>query len=452
LDRGKGKFAFGRGDKARPLRIYVDGETVPDSPEFEILLRFAHHPEIEVIGTDDRFPNRLTVEPCDPAAGRLDFSGFKLDFEGGKRWSSGIVLGAQTPELGRSYADPGAEERGARAMVMARGAAKYDSDAFVTTDPLLLERVPQNLVEGANLMSLREALAVLGLFLRSRQDFAVDLTDTYRYNYDRGLFYWVMVRDLTPAGWRWFSGCVANWTHTSDEGLLFAGQTVLERIERTLRARDRMHENLQLPDSIDAATEAVFYFDTALFQLGGAFDSLAKVAHVAHGLGAVGDRRVGWGRQDWMQKLSAANPALAQMMSGTHRHRDGRELVAVLRNSIHQEMLRLETWHKRGQRSERIVVPRDIETELEALVLRCGTLDDFGLTRETNGRLHLAPGVYLEAILPRAMEAMNAIMDATPVENLPGADPAKLLTGPPTDDRTFHPDIVERVRLLGGVG
>ena len=39
LRRRRGdKFAFGRGDTARPLRIYVDGETVPDSPEVEVLM------------------------------------------------------------------------------------------------------------------------------------------------------------------------------------------------------------------------------------------------------------------------------------------------------------------------------------------------------------------------------------------------------------------------------
>lgn len=436
-----GKYAFGSGDKARPLRIWVDGETVPDSPELEVLMRFAHHPEIEVIGTDNRFPNRLTVERR-PQIGH-GYSHYELTFEDG-RMTSGVVMGA--------IADPGLDERGKRAMVMTATAAERNSDGFVTTDPLLLDEPHPTRLDSANVMSLREALAVVGLFLRSREDFAVDLTDTYRYNFDRGLFYWVLVRDLTPAGWRWFSACVQNWTHTNDDGLMFAGQTVFERIERSLRARDRMHESLQLPDSPDSATEAVFYFDVALFMLGGAFDGLAKVAHVADGLGPLSERRVGWGRSDWMKKLAAVNPTLAQMMSGTHRHRDGRELVAVLRNTIHQEMLRTETWFKRGRGSERIVVPRDIETDLEALVLRVGALDEFGLSRDPGGRLHIAPGLYLEAILPRVFEAMNAVMDATPVENLPGVDPAKLRTTLPRDDPTFHPDMVARIRLLGGIG
>jgi hypothetical protein len=42
--RRQEQFAFGRGKNARALRIFVDGATVPDSPELEVLLAFAHHP------------------------------------------------------------------------------------------------------------------------------------------------------------------------------------------------------------------------------------------------------------------------------------------------------------------------------------------------------------------------------------------------------------------------
>jgi hypothetical protein len=47
----------------RPLRIYVDGEAVPDSPELEVLMGFANHPEIEVIWTDDSIGRRAVVPP-----------------------------------------------------------------------------------------------------------------------------------------------------------------------------------------------------------------------------------------------------------------------------------------------------------------------------------------------------------------------------------------------------
>lgn len=361
------------------------------------------------------------------------------------------MSGAGVTNIGRRYAEEGQEERGERAMVMARGAANHGSDAFITTDSLLLERVPRNWVEGANLMSVRDALGLLGLFLRVREDFVVDFGEGYRGHYDRAMFYWVLVRDLTPAGWRWFSACVASDTHTGDDALTSIGESVLQRIERSFRARDRMHEKLQLPPSLDAATEAVFYFDVALFMLGGAFDGVAKIAHVAHGLGSIDDQRVGWSKK-WLKKLTAVNEPLAQMMAWGQPHRDAREMIAVLRNVIHQEILRTSTWVTRGERTERVIVPRSIEPSLEELVGRAGTLDEFGLSRQIDRRLYIDPGIYLEAVLPHAFAAINAFMEATTVENLPGVDAANLPTGPPTDDDTFTGEIADRIRLLGGVG
>ena len=74
------------------------------------------------------------------------------------------------------------------------------------------------------------------------------------------------------------------------------------------------------------------------------------------------------------------------------------------------------------------------------------------MSRQIDRRLYIDPGVYLEAILPRAFAALNALMEATTVENLPGVDAANLPTGPPTDDDTFTGEIADRIRLLGGVG
>src|SRR5439155_7181876 len=117
-----------------------------------------------------------------------------------------------------------------------------------------------------------------------------------------------------------------------------------------------------------------------------------------------------------------------------------------------QEILRTSTWVTRGKRTERVIVPRSIEPSLEELVGRAGTLDEFGLSRQIDPRLYIDPGIYLEAVLPRAFAAINAFMESTKVENLPGVEAANLPTGPPTDDDTFTGEIADRIRLLGGVG
>ncbi len=438
------QFAFGRGKSARPLRIFVDGESVPDSPELEVLLAFAHHPEVEIIGTDARFPHVLRIGTYNQG-----YTPWDIEFAGGNALSSGVP-GPDIQSIGREFAEPGQEERAERATVMVNGAGDHGADAFATADPLLLERLPRNLIADGNPMTLSEAVALLGLFLRVREDFTLDLGKSFRFSLDRAGFYLILTRDLTPSGWRWFSACVAHSHNVQDDGLILMAQSALERLEHALRARDRLHERLQLPASRDASTEAIFYFDVALFMLGGAFDGLAHIANSVHGLG--GSRRaIGWGNKSWMKRLETANQPLAQMMRWGQPLRDARELVAIIRNTIHKEALRTIMWQSGGTRRERVVVPAGIDAELETVLARVGTAADFGVSRRIDGRLYVEPGIYLEQILPLVLAAMNAIMDATPVEALFGVDPARLLTAPPEED-IFKAANRQRIRLLSGIG
>ena len=347
--------------------------------------------------------------------------------------------------------EAGQEERGERATVMLNGACDHDADAFATADPLLLEALPRHVVECGNPMTVVQAVALLGLFLRVRDDFTLDLGEGFRYSFDRSGFYFVLMRDLTPSAWRWFSGCVAHSDYAQDDQLILMAQSALERIERALRARDRLHEKLQLPASRDVSNEAIFYFDVALLMLGGAFDGLAHVVHVVQGLTG-SERQIGWGSERWMKRLSVENPGLEQMMTREQPHRDARGMVAILRNTIHQESLRTIMWQSRGTRRERIAVPAGVETDLETVIARVGTAEQFGVMRGADKRLYIEPGVYIENIFPSVFASINAVMNATPVETLAGVDPAKLLTGPPDDETgIFTAPIRTRIRLLSGI-
>jgi len=187
-----------------------------------------------------------------------------------------------------------------------------------------------------------------------------------------------------------------------------------------------MHEKLQIPPSRDAATEAIFYFDVTLMMLGGAFDGLARVAHAVHQLSG-SPRSASWGSTRWIAKLLAANESLGSLMSAKQPSCDARQLVAILRNTIHSQALRTITHQSGGTRDELVVVPREIEQELEEVLGRLGGASVFGVERRSDGRLYIRPGAYIEVALPLVAAALNSIMDATPVEQLPGVDPTQLI-------------------------
>ncbi len=60
------------------------------------------------------------------------------------------------------------------------------------------------------------------------------------------------------------------------------------------------------------------------------------------------------------------------------------------------------------------------------------------------------PYMFVQALLPQAAAALNALMAATRVELLPGVDGATLMTERPTGGY-FEPDRVRRLMYLHGV-
>lgn len=408
------RYAFGRGSAARPLRIFIDTQTCTDASSLEILEGFSHHEQVEVISSDGTTPIRVTVSPFDPANSSARVI---MEFSDGRRVHSAI-LGPDYPRIARECAQPGEEAETERALFFAIAARENGADALATESRLLLDGpFPPGVIVGANPMLPGEAVALLGLFLRVREDFTLAMGDSWSVKWDRSMFYWVLMRELLSSGWRWFSAIVANAAGGRDDEFLLTAQSALERVERALRARDRMHERLQLPPSRDSVADALFYFDAALLMLGGAFDGLARVTDRVHGLGG---RRgaVGWTKDSWAKRLAGSNNELAELMSPGKPCRDARELVAILRNTIHSQALRTVSWRSDGRPDELVVVPSDIEAELLGIVSRLGSPSGFGLERRRDGRVYIRPGTYLEVILPVVADSLNAIMDATPVERL----------------------------------
>lgn len=443
--RSEKEFAFGRGALARPLRIYIDSDNVPGGESLDLLRSFASHEQVEVLTTDGSTPDRVVVGiDMEPGGYRP----FNVERKGSGGFISGVA--GNIPDHAPEFAEPGGESEAIRAMTLARGAADHGSDALVTNSDLLLDRFPRNLVQEANPMSPEAAVALLGLFLRAREDAAFSIEQNFRETLTRETFYFILMRDLTPSGWRWFSACVANSLHTNDDGLMMVAQSAMERIEHALRARDRLHERLQLPPTRETATDAIFYFNVLLLLLGGALDALALVAHRTHGI-SMEEHSVGWGRVQWTRELRRVNRPLAELMDQGQPHRDARDLVATMRNTIHSEAFRSITWHVGGTRDERITVPAGITDRIEKIANRLDSAAAFGLSRESDGRAYVEPGVYVEATFPLVMEAMNAVMDATPVENLPGVEAGALMSGPPNDG-FFSPARRGRVRLFSGIG
>jgi hypothetical protein len=100
-------------------------------------------------------------------------------------------------------------------VLLAAVAQEMEGDALVTANPLLLDHRPDSWLSRANVRSVQEAIALVGLFLRCRGDYTI--WPEYGLNYGRWGYYWGLTRELLPAAWRWFGACVQSRHHGGTE-------------------------------------------------------------------------------------------------------------------------------------------------------------------------------------------------------------------------------------------
>lgn len=297
------RSAFARGPRERQLRIIVDRATAPAGEALDLLLRFAGHPLVEVLSTRAEGLPRLAVSPIDPATDQartiITRPAGPTNYSAVRSASRALRLADELLQASPTIAD---REEVIRVLLLAFAAAEcYGADALVTGSPILLDRTIQRSGAAAsNAMTVAEGLALLGLHLRLRGDFTMDRGPGYRGSIDRGLFYWDLARALLPSAWQCSSGAQQYGQATGNDSMFQLVLSAITRLGNSLRARDYLHGQLKLVQTHDTADDALFYLDTFLVFMVGAFDTIARVAHLAYGLNPKKLRRARWrDDKDW---------------------------------------------------------------------------------------------------------------------------------------------------------
>jgi hypothetical protein len=233
------------------------------------------------------------------------------------------------------------------------------------------------------------------------------------------------------------------------------GQAAIRRVDRALRCRDIVHIELAKPDSRDVAGEALFYLDSLLVALSGAFDAVARVAHVTYEMpGQL--RWASWRNRAWLERLGRVDGNLAAYMASATDAGDSLELVAVLRNCLHGEALDPMTVSRGyGEGRTLVTVPDAEAAKVRSIVRRHPPAKAFGIEDISSG-LALKPEVLCEALVPWAVSTLDGLMAATDVTRLPGVAAEALRAGPPTDQWQRLPSLFametgHRLRMLAGL-
>lgn len=260
-----------------------------------------------------------------------------------------------------------------------------------------------------------EALPLIGLYLRAQGAFQI----ASKYNFNRGLYYWVGTRELLPASWRWFAACVQHDEPSPERELSDLGQSLLQRAERALEARDRVLVALNQPQHNDTRREVLASLDDILVDLMGTVDAAARVAHRVLGLPPGSEYTAAWQRVSWLGLVAQAAPTLAQVTTLGTPASDALTILRRLRNSVHGTALRAMALKEVGARDEQTIVeipPNDTEV-LDAMD-KLGGRAAWGARQLLPNRVHIDVAVFIDALLPRILALLNELMERTPVEQL----------------------------------
>lgn len=443
------RSAFDPGPDRRPLRVLLDNRAADSGDVFEFLIELCDRPEIEAVSEAAGASNRLTFEAPRREADLLPFTITSAQ----RRTHSGIWSYAQWEAGARALTRAVGGKSGLpQGIRLAAVAEEIGADALATADPLLLDHRHDPMLARANIRSLAETVALVGLFLRSRDEYTV--WQDYPLTYGRSGYYWGLARALLPAGWRWFSACVASSHNGGSVQVQALGEAAIRRVDRALRCRDTIHIEVAKANSPDAPDQALFFLDSLLVALGGAFDAVAHVAHRTYGLPARGLRSASWRKDRWREELARADRDFADRMAPGSDGADALELTASLRNTLHGEALGLVTVLSGGGEGRSLVtVPSDEADAVRAVLERRPPASAFGI-EERSYRLALKPEVLCEALVPWAIETLDGLMAATDVNRLPGVSSDDLWTGPPSDEELrglFSPQTRQWLRLLAGL-
>ncbi len=337
-----------------------------------------------------------------------------------------------------SYRDGGWEQAIAsrRADARAVGATEaIHADVFVTDRPYVFEALGGR-TNGVTCLTPEAALPLLGLYLRAQGAYAVYGTGPLGpalVRWNRGLLYWVGARQALPAGWRWFSACVQHADGGGDERVLYLGGSVLQRIERALRARDVVHIALNQPQNNDTADEALAAFDEAALLLMGAVDASASVAHAALKIPKP-PKRAGWHAPDWIKEVQNLRPSLAAVVAPGTAAEAALTVLRQMRNTIHGEaMTAIGTRGTGMSRAEtHMSMPGVDQATLLAATGASGGDASWGITAQPQG-IRAEMDVLLERLLHEVIEALNLLMEETPVESLAHVTLAPDQSKPPND-------------------
>ncbi|MBI4266065.1 MAG: hypothetical protein HY657_16950 [Acidobacteria bacterium] len=334
-------------------------------------------------------------------------------------------------------------------------------DLLVTESKWIYDRHLKFAVQRANPRRLFDALNIVGLFLRSRDQYVYRIKPTSVFDpgkFDRSLFYWVLARHRTPHMWRYYSACVSL-----GDGHLSAirrmGASILPRCKRALQARDFIGEAFYAPHGERARDDTNYHFDYLTLLLAGALDAEARIARTLYGI-TEGPRTVNFRHEKFMKRLKEAGAEELCHLMVEPRVKALLTLLFEVRNTIHEASLASHGYSTSGRGPGLIELQDDgFGNALWHAAESAGGAEAWGLKRQSYQKgvggpvvepVRIVPYAYAVSLVRECVDLVDRVAAATDISRMfdDRVVPATLIDAPP-EDRVFAAEIRNRIALLG---
>jgi hypothetical protein len=332
-------------------------------------------------------------------------------------------------------------------ILIARAHSEFHHDLFVTLSPLLLANRDGKLFRETNIVTPAEAIKVVGLYLRLRENYIIEAFGKATASLSRWLFYWVLVRHKLPRMWKYFSACVYADKKRNDNTLSLGG-SILTRCTRAIIARDQIGFQFYNYGGNESADTMMYHFDYLTILLSGAFDAMARIAHRAYSVKSPKERFTSFRKSKFIETLEDIKAKELSTIVQDNKFKDLMFLLSELRNTIHGANLTT----LRYINTERMGLSFVHLTDENALLIweatqRYASAEKWGVIREN--QILIEPYTYSTMLIDECFRYINAIALATDVDKLfpPGVTP-QFTTRPPKGGG-FEKHTRKRVYLLG---
>lgn len=413
---------FMRGIGERPLRLTLHPQSLVDLTEDEkaamaLLHELSNLQELQFFSTSPgEFPH---IELGEPSA-QEDHIPVAL-----KRGDSEEIMWTlvwnrhQWPNIAARLVNPGRQnyEDLLHDLLLAQAHKSVGGDILITKSPLLLSNRSNQPISVTNPRTPLEATRLVGLFLRSRNNYTHSASPKVKRTTNRGMFYWVLARYHLPNMWRYFSACVRAGKLRGDDTQAL-GEAILHRTVRALEALDAIGIRFYASHDRDDFLEIMYHFDYLTLLLAGAIDAQARIANRAYRL-----RTKEWSasfRHDRFLKAVRENGACElHQLAADLRFQSVLTLLYELRNTIHgaapQVIAYQDNSNPRITHTLALVSPIS-----EKLLKAAGDLDgieEWGLATKFTEVL-LEPYSYASALVAASLRTINDVAGTTDVTRL----------------------------------